>query len=118
VFWKYQIEGRVIPDWKKFISSGENIIRFLGDYIAKHIRQNSSLQEGSSLITGVLEISKNGQCLYYRNVLFHYVGIGPIGKDKTFSTVTSSRQFARTSSRLKTSLGFTVSPERHFSLVL
>ena len=27
------IEGRVIPDWKKFISSGENIIRFLGDYI-------------------------------------------------------------------------------------
>jgi hypothetical protein len=30
------------------ISSGENIIRFLGDYIAKHIRQNSSLQEGQS----------------------------------------------------------------------
>jgi hypothetical protein len=30
------IEGRVIPDWKKFISSGENkqsLIRFLGDYI-------------------------------------------------------------------------------------
>ena len=23
----------IIPDWKKFISSGENIIRFLGDYI-------------------------------------------------------------------------------------
>ena len=43
------IESRVIPDWKKFISSGENIIRFLGDYIAKHIRQNSSLQEGQSL---------------------------------------------------------------------
>jgi hypothetical protein len=42
-------EGRVIPDWKKFISSGENIIRFLGDYIAKHIRQNSSLQEGQLL---------------------------------------------------------------------
>jgi hypothetical protein len=42
------IEGRVIPDWKKFISSGENI-RFLGDYIAKHIRQNSSLQERQSL---------------------------------------------------------------------
>jgi hypothetical protein len=40
---------RVIPDWKKFISSGENIIRFLGDYIAKYIRQNSSLQEGKSL---------------------------------------------------------------------
>jgi hypothetical protein len=39
----------VIPDWKKFISSGENIIRFLGDYIAKYIRQNSSLQEGQSL---------------------------------------------------------------------
>jgi hypothetical protein len=39
----------VIPDWKKFISSGENIIRFLGDYIAKHIRQNSSLQEGQLL---------------------------------------------------------------------
>ena len=34
---------------KKFISSGENIIIFLGDYIAKHIRQNSSLQEGQSL---------------------------------------------------------------------
>jgi hypothetical protein len=34
------IEGRVIPDWKKFISSGENkqsLIRFLGDYIVKHI---------------------------------------------------------------------------------
>jgi hypothetical protein len=43
------IEGRVIPDWKKLISSGENVIRFLGDYIAKHIRQNSSLQEGQSL---------------------------------------------------------------------
>jgi hypothetical protein len=43
------IEGRVIPDWKKFISSGENkqsLIRFLGDYIGKHINQNSSLQEG------------------------------------------------------------------------
>jgi hypothetical protein len=43
------IEGRVIPDWKKFISSGENkqsLIRFLGHYIVKHINQNSSLQEG------------------------------------------------------------------------
>jgi hypothetical protein len=43
------IEGRVISDWKKFISSGENkqsLIRFLGDYIVKHINQNSSLQEG------------------------------------------------------------------------
>jgi hypothetical protein len=60
------IEGRVIPDWKKFISSGENIIRFLGDYIAKYIRQNSSLlnlfafidcNKGmSSLIRVVLEI--------------------------------------------------------------
>jgi hypothetical protein len=49
VFSLHLIEGRVIPDWKKFISSGENIIRFLGDYIAKHIRQNSSLQEGQSL---------------------------------------------------------------------
>jgi hypothetical protein len=27
----------------------ENVIRFLGDYIAKHIRQNSSPQEGQSL---------------------------------------------------------------------
>jgi hypothetical protein len=46
------IEGRVIPDWKKFISSGENkqsLIRFLGDYIVKHFNQNSSLQEGQSL---------------------------------------------------------------------
>jgi hypothetical protein len=34
---------------KSFISSVENIIRFPGDYIAKHIRQNSSLQEGQSL---------------------------------------------------------------------
>jgi hypothetical protein len=48
LFSLHLIEGRVIPDWKKFISSGENI-RFLGDYIAKHIRQNSSLQEGQSL---------------------------------------------------------------------
>ena len=46
LFSLHLIEGRVIPDWKKFISSGENIIRFLGDYIAKHIRQNSSLQKG------------------------------------------------------------------------
>jgi hypothetical protein len=39
---------------KKFISSGETIIRFLGDYIAKHIRQNSSLQEEQSLyLTGL-----------------------------------------------------------------
>ena len=46
------IEGRFIPDWKKFISSGENkqsLIRFIGDYIVKHINQNSSLQEGQSL---------------------------------------------------------------------
>jgi hypothetical protein len=46
------IEGRVISDWKKFISSGENkqsLIRFLGDYIVKHINQNSSLHEGQSL---------------------------------------------------------------------
>jgi hypothetical protein len=48
LFSLHLIEGRVIPDWKKLISSGENI-RFLGDYIAKHIRQNSSLQEGQSL---------------------------------------------------------------------
>jgi hypothetical protein len=33
LFSLHLIEGRVIPDWKKFISSGENIIRFLGDYI-------------------------------------------------------------------------------------
>jgi hypothetical protein len=37
LFSLHLIEGRVIPDWKKFISSAENIIRFLGDYIAKHI---------------------------------------------------------------------------------
>ena len=46
------IEGTVIPYWKKFIRSGENkqsVIRFLGDYIGKHINQNSSLQEGQSL---------------------------------------------------------------------
>jgi hypothetical protein len=49
LFSLHLIEGRVIPDWKKFISSGENIIRFLGDYIVKHILQNSSLQEGQSL---------------------------------------------------------------------
>ena len=48
LFSLHLIEGKGIPDWKKFISSGENIIRFLGDYIAKHIRQNSSLQEGQS----------------------------------------------------------------------
>jgi hypothetical protein len=46
LFSLHLIEGRVIPDWKIFISSCENISRFLGDYIAKHIRQNSSLQEG------------------------------------------------------------------------
>ena len=40
LFSLHLIEGRAIPAWKKFISSGENIIRFLGDYIAKHIRQN------------------------------------------------------------------------------
>jgi hypothetical protein len=44
----------------------------------------------------------------------NYVGIGTFGKDRTFSTVTSSGQFARTSSRRKTSSGFirtvTVSP--------
>ena len=54
LFSLHLIEGtcRVIPDWKKFISSGENkqsLIRFLGDYIVKHINQNSSLQEGLSL---------------------------------------------------------------------
>ena len=46
------IEGTVIPYWKTFISSGENkqsVIRFPGDYIVKHINQNSSLQEGQSL---------------------------------------------------------------------
>ena len=29
LFSLHLIEGRVIPDWKKFISSEENIIRFL-----------------------------------------------------------------------------------------
>jgi hypothetical protein len=43
LFSLHLIEGWVIHDWKTFISSGENIIRFLGGYIAKHIRQNSSL---------------------------------------------------------------------------
>ena len=46
------IESRVIPDWKKFISSGENkqsLIKFLSDYIVEHINQKSSLQEGQSL---------------------------------------------------------------------
>jgi hypothetical protein len=37
LFSLHLIEGRVIPDWKKFISSGENIIRFLGDYKACHL---------------------------------------------------------------------------------
>jgi hypothetical protein len=49
LFSLHLIESRVIPDWKRFIGSGENIIRFLGDYIAKYIRQNSSLQEELSL---------------------------------------------------------------------
>jgi hypothetical protein len=42
LFSLHLIEGKVIPDWKKFISSGENIIRFLGDYIAKHILHNDA----------------------------------------------------------------------------
>ena len=93
-----------------------------------------------SLIRIVLKISKIGSvCIIetfcssccVRSVLLivrivpsswnNDVGIGPIGKDRTFSTVTSSRQFARTSARRKTNSGFTwtvtVSPERHFSLV-
>jgi hypothetical protein len=32
-----------------FVSHIFEFIRFLGDYIAKYIRQNSSLQEGQSL---------------------------------------------------------------------
>jgi hypothetical protein len=92
LFSLHLVEGRVIPDWKKCISFGENIIRFLGDYFAKHIENKRSdfftkssaispkvlnlfafidCNKGmSSLIRVVLEISKNGQCLYYRNVLF------------------------------------------------
>jgi hypothetical protein len=63
LFSLHLIEGRVIPDWKKFISSGENIIRFLGDYILfAFIDCDKGM---SSLIRVVLEISKNGQCLYY-----------------------------------------------------
>jgi hypothetical protein len=74
------IEGRVIPDWKKFISSGENIIRFLGDYIAKHIRQNSSLQEGQLLYLAGLfsnpetkDIDDNGCKLKTRDLIFYKI---------------------------------------------
>ena len=44
------IEGRVIPDWKKFISSGENkqsLIRFLGDYFVKHIIRTVLSKKGN-----------------------------------------------------------------------
>jgi hypothetical protein len=64
------IEGRVIPDWNKFISSGENkqsLIRFLGDYIVKHINQNSSLQEGQSLYGRSLSGLPN--CAIFRKTL-------------------------------------------------
>ena len=70
LFSLHLIEGRVIPDWKKFISSGENIIRFLGDYIAKHIRQNSSLQEGQSLyLAGLFSNSETVKMLNENGML-------------------------------------------------
>ncbi|CAB9541465.1 hypothetical protein BROOK1789B_1928, partial [Bathymodiolus brooksi thiotrophic gill symbiont] len=46
----FSVKRKVI---KKNISSSKlnhkSLIRFLGDYIVKHINQNSSLQEGQSL---------------------------------------------------------------------
>jgi hypothetical protein len=58
--------------WKKFISSGENIIRFLGDYIAKHIRQNSSLQEGQSLyLAGLCSNPETVKMLNQNGMLDH-----------------------------------------------
>jgi hypothetical protein len=57
------------------------------------------VEEGTKMVTSLVDGSLSvGQA--------RSVGIGPIGKDRTFSTVTSSRQFARTSSRRKISSGF------------
>ena len=68
------IEGRVIPDWKKFINSGENkqsLVRFLGDYIVKHINQNSSLQEGQSLYLAGLFSSPETVKMLNQNCMFN-----------------------------------------------
>ena len=46
------IEGRIIPEWKKFLSLGENkqcLIRFLGDYTVRYLSENSCLKEGQKL---------------------------------------------------------------------
>jgi hypothetical protein len=75
------IEGRVTPDWKKFISCGENkqsLIIFLGDYIVKHINQNSSLQEGQSLyLPGLFS---NPETVKMLNQNSMYVGLQLFGK--------------------------------------
>jgi hypothetical protein len=71
LFSLHLIEGRVIPDWKKFISSGENIIIFLGDYIDKHIRQNSSLQEGQSLYLASLFSNPETVKMLNQNGMLH-----------------------------------------------
>jgi hypothetical protein len=74
------IEGRVIPDWKKFISSGENkqsLIRFLGDYIVKHINQNSSLQEGQSLYYSACKIMRvsASSCVLAKQLQFNILTV-------------------------------------------
>jgi hypothetical protein len=66
LFSLHLIEGRVIPDWKKIISSGENIIRFLGDYIAKHIRQNSN-------VISIKDIDDNGCKLKTRDLIIYKI---------------------------------------------
>ena len=46
------LETRTIPDWKKFLNSGENkqsLIRFLGEYSVKHLTNTSILNEGQTL---------------------------------------------------------------------
>ena len=46
------IEGRIIPDWKKFLSSGENkqsLIKFLGEFTLQYMKENSCLMDGQKL---------------------------------------------------------------------
>ena len=46
------IEGRIIPDLKKILSSGENkqsLISFLGDYTVRYLSENSCLKEEQKL---------------------------------------------------------------------
>ena len=106
-------------DWMNFLAKSPKVLHFFTskDWIrAMPSRINTvwSRSKGSR----EWKVVTSDSSWWQRSALQHFlivpsswkgdVGIGPIGNDKTFSTVTSSRLFASTSARRKTNSANTI----------